>query len=61
MKITKLETFANEFVGFVRLTTEDGRQGWGQVRPITQISPRRFCTGRFRHGPWGGIPMIWNA
>ena len=31
MKITKLETFANEFVGFVRLTTEDGRQGWGQV------------------------------
>ncbi|WP_420546713.1 mandelate racemase/muconate lactonizing enzyme family protein [Curvivirga sp.] len=31
MKITKLETFTNEFVGFVRLTTEDGKQGWGQV------------------------------
>jgi L-alanine-DL-glutamate epimerase-like enolase superfamily enzyme len=31
MKIQKLETFANEFVGFVRLTTEDGAQGWGQV------------------------------
>ncbi|MGI9483749.1 MAG: mandelate racemase/muconate lactonizing enzyme family protein [Hyphomicrobiales bacterium] len=30
-KITKLETFCNEFVGFVRLTTEDGAQGWGQV------------------------------
>ncbi|OIQ45666.1 MAG: mandelate racemase [Roseobacter sp. MedPE-SW] len=31
MKIMKLETFANEFVGFVRLTGEDGSQGWGQV------------------------------
>lgn len=31
MKITKLETFCNEFVGFVRLTTEDGATGWGQV------------------------------
>ena len=31
MKITKIETFANEFVGFTRLTTEDGAQGWGQV------------------------------
>jgi L-alanine-DL-glutamate epimerase-like enolase superfamily enzyme len=31
MKIQKLETFANQFVGFVRLTAEDGSQGWGQV------------------------------
>ena len=31
MKITKLETFTNEFVGFVRATTETGAQGWGQV------------------------------
>ncbi len=31
MKIQKLETFANEFVGFVRLTTDSGDQGWGQV------------------------------
>ena len=31
MKITKLETFATENVGFTRLTTEDGLQGWGQV------------------------------
>ncbi len=31
MKIRKLETFANEFVGFVRLTTDSGDQGWGQV------------------------------
>jgi L-alanine-DL-glutamate epimerase-like enolase superfamily enzyme len=31
MKITALETFCNEFVGFVRLTTEDGSQGWGQI------------------------------
>lgn len=31
MKITKIETFSTEFVGFVRVTTEDGREGWGQV------------------------------
>ena len=31
MKIKKLETFSNQYVGFVRVTTDDGRQGWGQV------------------------------
>ena len=31
MIIQKLETFANEFVGFVRVTTDTGDQGWGQV------------------------------
>lgn len=31
MKITKLETYSTEFVGFVKLTTEDGATGWGQV------------------------------
>jgi L-alanine-DL-glutamate epimerase-like enolase superfamily enzyme len=31
MKITMLETFCTEFVGFVRVTTETGAQGWGQV------------------------------
>ena len=31
MKIRKLETFSNEFVGFVRVTTESGETGWGQT------------------------------
>ena len=31
MKITRVESFANEFVGFVRVTADDGAQGWGQV------------------------------
>ncbi|MBL8789658.1 MAG: mandelate racemase/muconate lactonizing enzyme family protein [Rhizobiales bacterium] len=31
MKITRLETFCNEFVGFVRATSETGATGWGQV------------------------------
>ncbi|MEM7113045.1 MAG: mandelate racemase/muconate lactonizing enzyme family protein [Chloroflexota bacterium] len=31
MKIKSIETFANEFVGFVRLRTEEGAEGWGQV------------------------------
>jgi L-alanine-DL-glutamate epimerase-like enolase superfamily enzyme len=31
MFIQKIETFSNEFVGFVRITTADGQTGWGQV------------------------------
>ncbi|TCD15406.1 mandelate racemase/muconate lactonizing enzyme family protein [Oricola cellulosilytica] len=31
MKITRIESFANEFVGFVRVTDETGATGWGQV------------------------------
>ena len=31
MKLKRIETFCNEFVGFVRVTAEDGAQGWGQV------------------------------
>ena len=30
-RIAALETFCTEFVGFVRVTTEDGRHGWGQL------------------------------
>lgn len=31
MKLKSIETFTTEDVGFVRVTTEDGAQGWGQV------------------------------
>jgi L-alanine-DL-glutamate epimerase-like enolase superfamily enzyme len=31
MKIQRIETFCNAFVGFVRITADDGAQGWGQV------------------------------
>ncbi|MBU3671424.1 MAG: mandelate racemase/muconate lactonizing enzyme family protein [Sinobacteraceae bacterium] len=31
MKIAQLETFTNEFVCFVKLTTDDGAIGWGQT------------------------------
>jgi L-alanine-DL-glutamate epimerase-like enolase superfamily enzyme len=31
MKIAKLETFHNRFVGFVRVTADTGDSGWGQV------------------------------
>src|SRR5476651_1400468 len=31
MKIKSIETFTNRFVGFTRLTAEDGSTGWGQV------------------------------
>ncbi len=31
MRITKIETFTNQFVGFVRITTDTGATGLGQV------------------------------
>ena len=31
VKLLKLETFANQFVGFVRATFDGGLEGWGQV------------------------------
>ena len=31
MKIKRLETFTNQSVGFVKVTTDDGHEGWGQV------------------------------
>jgi len=33
MKISRIDTFTNAFVCFVRLTGEDGSEGWGQVAP----------------------------
>ncbi len=33
MRIRSIETFSNEFVGMVRVSTGDGAEGWGQVSP----------------------------
>ncbi|MGD1877788.1 MAG: mandelate racemase/muconate lactonizing enzyme family protein [Kiloniellaceae bacterium] len=33
MDIASIETFATEFVCFVRVRTNDGKEGWGQVAP----------------------------
>ena len=33
MNIISLETYCNEFVGIVRVTTDSGAEGWGQVSP----------------------------
>ena len=31
MKISRIETFTTEYVGFVKVTTNTGHHGWGQV------------------------------
>jgi L-alanine-DL-glutamate epimerase-like enolase superfamily enzyme len=33
MKISRVETFATEFVSLVRVRTDDGAEGWGQIAP----------------------------
>ena len=45
MKLNSIETFTTPFIGFVRVTTESGAQGWGQVSTYhsditTQVLPR---------------------
>lgn len=32
-RVARIESFTTPLVGFVRVTTEDGAQGWGQVSP----------------------------
>ena len=31
MKIKCIETFTTEYVGFVKVTSDEGAEGWGQV------------------------------
>ena len=31
MKIISIETFTNEYVGLLRVRTDDGVEGWGQT------------------------------
>ena len=33
MKIRSIETFSNQWIGMVRVRTDDGVEGWGQVSP----------------------------
>jgi len=33
MNLAKIETYTNEFVCFVKITTDSGHAGWGQVAP----------------------------
>ena len=33
MRIDRVDTYGNEWVAFVRVRTDDGAEGWGQVAP----------------------------
>jgi len=56
MKIQRIETFCDPFVGFVRVTADDGSQGWGQLSPynadITALVMHRQVA------PWA---LGWDA
>lgn len=50
MKIRSLETYSNEFVGFVHVRTDDGAEGWGQVSTYNaDITAQIFHR---QVGPW---------
>ena len=50
MHLKTIETFTNQDVGFVRVTAEDGSQGWGQVPHITLTLHVRYYTVRLLLG-----------
>jgi L-alanine-DL-glutamate epimerase-like enolase superfamily enzyme len=63
MKIARLETFTNEFVCFVKLTTDTGDVGWGQTSTYNaDITARIFHR---QVAPWSlGLPVPapgWTA
>ena len=61
MRIHRLETFSNRYVGFVRVTVEDGSQGWGQLSTYNsditaqilhrQVAPWALGADAFPIGP----------
>ena len=56
MRITRIETFCSAYVGFVRVTAEDGRQGWGQVAPYNADITCRIVHRQV--APWA---LGWDA
>jgi L-alanine-DL-glutamate epimerase-like enolase superfamily enzyme len=61
MRIHRLETFSNRYIGFVRVTAEDGAQGWGQLSTYNtditaqilhrQVAPWALGADAFPIGP----------
>ena len=61
MRISRLESFATRHIGFVRVTAEDGSQGWGQLSTYNsditaeilhrQVAPWALGADAFPIGP----------
>ena len=56
MKIKRIETFCDPFVGFVRVTADNGSQGWGQVSTYhadltVQVLHRQVAPWSLGHDP----------
>ena len=58
MLITSIETFASEYVTLVRVRTDDGDEGWGQVSPynaaltaqVVHVRSPAMCSAQFEPG-----------
>ena len=55
IRIARLETYTDEFVCFVKLTTDDGAVGWGQTSTYNADVTATIFTGRSRAGRWGAM------
>jgi len=57
VKIKTIETFANEFVGFVRLRTDDGAEGWGQISTYNPVLEAHDGKVQIPDGPGWGVEI----
>jgi len=52
MKIISIETFTNEYIGLVRVRTDDGDEGWGiEINPecLSQSNYQVSCIHNLTH------------
>lgn len=59
MKIGSIETFSIEFVGFVRVTADDGAEGRGQI--LTYNSDISSQILHRQVAPWALVHDIYNV
>jgi L-alanine-DL-glutamate epimerase-like enolase superfamily enzyme len=60
MKIKTLETFSNATIGFVRLTTEEGAQGWGQLSTFNADITAQVFHRQVAPHTLGADPADWE-
>ena len=57
MIVNRLETFSNRWVGFVKVTTDTGDEGWGQMSTYNADITAGSSTARWRPMPSGTAPV----
>ena len=58
MNITSIETFSTRQISVVRLRTDDGAEGWGQMSPFNADISALVMHRKARRTRWERTPAI---